>query len=181
MIFCYDRKELETMKICKSDFDKLYEELSTLIEDTEVDTSTTVDMRTLNVDNLSDNDWDQIKKASMALCTKFNSDVASWPYQFQLQYNSYQSECLALSLLKEQEVLNKINEMLAKYEATCRVAGSYKFNPNPCEHHILGANSSWYEPSNISPVGSCTNWKGLIWLPVYSPSSLISSTCFEVV
>lgn len=130
------------MKIFKSDFDTWYDELTeswTLVE--EVNTANAiVDMNTLNVDNLTDEDWLKIKEASIELCKHFGVDETSWPYQFQLQYNAYQAETLALSLLNNRpDIVDNINKMLEKNKAPYRVGGTYHFNPLPCAHNILGA------------------------------------------
>jgi hypothetical protein len=84
----------------------------------------------------------KIKEASIELCKHFGADETSWPYQFQLQYNSFQAEKLALNILNERpDIVKGINEMLEKNNAPYRVGGTYHFNPVPCEHNLLGAKS----------------------------------------
>lgn len=132
------------MKVVKTEFDTWYDKLTeawTLVEEGE-DINTAVDMNTLNVDNLTEENWAEIKEASIALCKHFGVDETSWPYQFQLQYNAFQAETLALDLLNNSpKTVQGINKMLEDNKAPYRVGGTYHFNPLPCEHNILGAAS----------------------------------------
>jgi hypothetical protein len=129
------------MIIQENDFLKTYNEIDQLWEDANVTTTVTVDMDTLDVDNLTDDTWDKIKQASMALCGRFRTDVVKWPRQFQLQYNAYKSELKALEFLTDSTKVDEINKMLEAYGEPCRIQGNYKFNDTPCEHNILGVNS----------------------------------------
>jgi hypothetical protein len=129
------------MIIQENDFLRTYNEIDQLWEDANVTTTVAVDMNTLDVDNLTDETWDKIKQASMALCGRFRTDVVKWPKQFQLQYNAYKSELKALEFLKDSTKVDEINKMLKAYGESCRIQGSYKFNDNPCKHNILGVNS----------------------------------------
>lgn len=137
------------MIIQENEFLKTYNEIDQLWEDTNVTTTVTVDMDTLDVDNLTDEAWDKIKQASMALCGRFRTDVVKWPRQFQLQYNAYKSELKALELLKDSTKVNEINKMLEASGEPCSIQGNYKFNDNPCKHNILGVDSQIVD-DNIS-------------------------------
>ena len=130
------------MIIQENEFLKTYNDMNKLWEDVpHTNLSTTVDMSTLEVDRLTEVDWAKIKEASMNLCDHFHADVTTWPYQFQLQYNAYQAECLALELLADPNTVNEINNLLDKYNEPRRIQGTYQLNPNPCAHNLLGISS----------------------------------------
>ena len=125
------------MKLFKNDFDKFYEELSTLNEDY---SGITVDMSKLDPNNLSDKDWHDIKLAAQDACVNFRQPMYKWPLQFQLQYNAYKAEELAVDLLNNNaDFREKVNDLLARNGDTRRLANHYKFNSQPWPHNILGA------------------------------------------
>lgn len=153
----------------KTEFMKLYEELNNtwvLSENKTIEDEDTLEASVksvlsfetdlANIKSMSADElkkvWPSIRDISNRLRNKFCSQTkqrVSWPYQFQLMYNAYQTELRSLELLENAEFRNALNKALLEQKINKQVCDKYVFNENPHKHDEFSASSSNPEKKTV--------------------------------
>lgn len=135
----YFAKLYDMKQFVNTDFDKIYEELSTITESSEAVPVLDLDVIEKEIANGEVLDWDAIEANCRKICKNFGDDPNSWPYQFQLMYNAYQAEKLAVILVNTPNFQVKLNSKLANLGVDVRMSGRYILNEHPHKHNELSA------------------------------------------
>ena len=117
----------------------------------------------INKPNISVADWADIQAISIKICNNFRVNPIKWPYQFQLMYNAWITECTILDAINTYSVLrNHINSKLTTFcnnnnLEVKQLASEYAFNDTPHNHDLFDE-SYQYKPgeskADITIVGN---------------------------